>query len=98
MATVPKILNGKDQYINEATHQKVLEIVEREGYIPPLYLQLYMEEIFEYFCIIIADLYQCFNSTNYCIFYLECYWVSISRGQISNQRKGGFHEDYTYDR
>ncbi len=33
-ATVSKILNGKDQYISEATRQKVLEIVEREGYIP----------------------------------------------------------------
>ncbi|TCS89421.1 hypothetical protein EDD65_10687 [Keratinibaculum paraultunense] len=34
----------------------------------------------------------------YYIFYLECCWMSISRGQISNQRKGGFYEDYTYDR
>lgn len=33
-ATVSKIINGKDQYISEATRQKVLEIVEREGYIP----------------------------------------------------------------
>lgn len=33
-ATVSKILNGKDQYISEATRQRVLEIVEREGYIP----------------------------------------------------------------
>lgn len=32
-ATVSKILNGKDQYISEATRQRVLEIVEREGYI-----------------------------------------------------------------
>lgn len=33
-ATVSKVLNGKDQYISEATRQRVLEIVEREGYIP----------------------------------------------------------------
>lgn len=33
-ATVSKILNGKDRYISEATRQRVLEIVEREGYIP----------------------------------------------------------------
>ena len=33
-ATVSKVINGKDQYISEATRQKVLEIVEREGYIP----------------------------------------------------------------
>ena len=33
-ATVSKILNGKDQYISEATRRRVLEIVEREGYIP----------------------------------------------------------------
>lgn len=33
-ATVSKILNGKDQAISEATRKKVLEIVEREGYIP----------------------------------------------------------------
>lgn len=33
-ATVSKILNGKDQYISEATRQRVLEIVDREGYIP----------------------------------------------------------------
>lgn len=32
-ATVSKILNGKDKYISEATRQRVLEIVEREGYI-----------------------------------------------------------------
>ncbi len=32
-ATGPKILNGKDQYISEATRQRVLEIVEWEGYI-----------------------------------------------------------------
>ncbi len=40
-ATVPKILNGKDQYINEATRQKVLEIVEREGYIPLIFTALH---------------------------------------------------------
>ncbi|MFA5524129.1 MAG: LacI family DNA-binding transcriptional regulator [Tissierellales bacterium] len=34
IATVSKILNGKDQAISEATRQKVLEIVEKEGYIP----------------------------------------------------------------
>lgn len=33
-ATVSKVINGKDQYISEATRQKILEIVEREGYIP----------------------------------------------------------------
>lgn len=33
-ATVSKILNGKDQYISEATRQRVLDIVEKEGYIP----------------------------------------------------------------
>lgn len=33
-ATVSKIINGKDKYISEATRQRVLEIVEREGYIP----------------------------------------------------------------
>lgn len=33
-ATVSKILNGKDQAISEATRQRVLEIVERERYIP----------------------------------------------------------------
>ncbi|WIV12229.1 LacI family DNA-binding transcriptional regulator [Proteiniborus sp. MB09-C3] len=33
-ATVSKILNGKDQAISESTRQRVLEIVEREGYIP----------------------------------------------------------------
>ncbi|WFA10406.1 LacI family DNA-binding transcriptional regulator [Tissierella sp. Yu-01] len=33
-ATVSKILNGKDQYISEGTRKKVLEIVEKEGYIP----------------------------------------------------------------
>ena len=33
-ATVSKVINGKDQYISEATRQKILEIVEKEGYIP----------------------------------------------------------------
>lgn len=33
-ATVSKILNGKDQAISEATRQRVLEIVEREKYVP----------------------------------------------------------------
>lgn len=33
-ATVSKILNGKDQHISEETRRKVLEVVEREGYIP----------------------------------------------------------------
>lgn len=33
-ATVSKVLNGKDKYISEATRQRILEIVEREGYIP----------------------------------------------------------------
>lgn len=33
-ATVSKILNGKDQAISESTRQRVMEIVEREGYIP----------------------------------------------------------------
>lgn len=33
-ATVSKILNGKDQAISESTRQKVLEIIEKEGYIP----------------------------------------------------------------
>ena len=33
-ATVSKVINGKDQYISEATRQKILDIVEREGYIP----------------------------------------------------------------
>lgn len=33
-ATVSKILNGKDQHISETTRKRVLEIVEREGYIP----------------------------------------------------------------
>ena len=33
-ATVSKVLNGKDEHISEATRQKILEIVKREGYIP----------------------------------------------------------------
>lgn len=33
-ATVSKILNGKDQAISEATRQRVLEIVDRENYVP----------------------------------------------------------------
>lgn len=33
-ATVSKILNNKDQYISDKTRQRVLDIVEREGYIP----------------------------------------------------------------
>lgn len=33
-ATVSKVLNGKDQHISEATRRRVLEIVDREGYIP----------------------------------------------------------------
>ncbi|MBC8588955.1 LacI family DNA-binding transcriptional regulator [Paratissierella segnis] len=33
-ATVSKILNGKDKDISEATRKNVLDIVEREGYIP----------------------------------------------------------------
>lgn len=33
-ATVSKIINGKDKYISEETRQRVLEIIEREGYIP----------------------------------------------------------------
>lgn len=33
-ATVSKILNGKDQHISEETRKRVLEVVEREGYIP----------------------------------------------------------------
>ncbi len=33
-ATVSKIINGKDKHISEATRQKVLGIIEREGYIP----------------------------------------------------------------
>lgn len=34
IATVSKIINNKDQHISEETRQRVLEIVEREGYIP----------------------------------------------------------------
>ena len=33
-ATVSKVINGKDRYISEETRKRVLEIVEREGYIP----------------------------------------------------------------
>ncbi|MDR7869557.1 MAG: LacI family DNA-binding transcriptional regulator [Tissierellaceae bacterium] len=33
-ATVSKVINGKDKYISEATRKRVLEIVEREGYVP----------------------------------------------------------------
>lgn len=33
-ATVSKVINGKDEYISETTRQRVLDIVEREGYIP----------------------------------------------------------------
>lgn len=33
-ATVSKVINGKDEYISETTRQKILDIVEREGYIP----------------------------------------------------------------
>lgn len=33
-ATVSKVLNGKDQAISEATRKRILEIVEREEYIP----------------------------------------------------------------
>lgn len=33
-ATVSKVINGKDKYISEATRQRVLKIVEEEGYIP----------------------------------------------------------------
>ncbi len=33
-ATVSKILNAKDQDISESTRKRVLDIVEREGYIP----------------------------------------------------------------
>ena len=34
IATVSKVINGKDQNISDKTRNKVLEIVEREGYIP----------------------------------------------------------------
>ena len=33
-ATVSKVINGKDEHISQATREKVLELVEREGYIP----------------------------------------------------------------
>lgn len=33
-ATVSKVLNGKDQYISEETRKRILDIVEKEGYIP----------------------------------------------------------------
>lgn len=33
-ATVSKVINGKDEHISENTRQRVLDIVEREGYIP----------------------------------------------------------------
>lgn len=33
-ATVSKVLSGKDQYISEPTRQRILEIVDEEGYIP----------------------------------------------------------------
>lgn len=33
-ATVSKVINGKDEHISEATRQRVLRIVEEEGYIP----------------------------------------------------------------
>ena len=33
-ATVSKVLNGKDEHISDATRQRILDIVEREGYIP----------------------------------------------------------------
>ena len=33
-ATVSKVINGKDQNISEDTRRRILEIVEREGYIP----------------------------------------------------------------
>lgn len=33
-ATVSKVINGKDKYIGDDTRQRILEIVEREGYIP----------------------------------------------------------------
>ena len=34
IATVSKVINEKDQNISEKTRQKVLDIVEREGYVP----------------------------------------------------------------
>ena len=33
IATVSKIINGKDEHISEATRQKVLEIIEQMGYV-----------------------------------------------------------------
>lgn len=33
-ATVSKVMNGKDQRISEATRQRILRIIEEEGYIP----------------------------------------------------------------
>ncbi len=33
-ATVSKVMNGKDQNISQATRQRVLKIIEEEGYIP----------------------------------------------------------------
>ena len=33
IATVSKIINGKDEHISEATRQKVLEIIEQLGYV-----------------------------------------------------------------
>ncbi len=32
-ATVSKVINGKDKYISDATRKKILDIVEKEGYI-----------------------------------------------------------------
>lgn len=34
IATVSKVINGKDENISEATKKRVIEIVTREGYIP----------------------------------------------------------------
>ena len=33
-ATVSKVINGKDEHISQATREKILKIVDREGYIP----------------------------------------------------------------
>ncbi len=33
-ATVSKVMNGKDQNISEATRQRILKIIQEEGYIP----------------------------------------------------------------
>lgn len=33
-ATVSKVINGKDQSISEDTRKRILQIIEREGYIP----------------------------------------------------------------